>query len=226
MERILNFLTKLKENNNREWFEANRKEYLDVKKIFENFVVQLIEGISQFDKTIHNITVKDCTYRIYRDLRFSKDKTPYKTHLGAFVCPFGKKSGYSGYYFHIEPNTQSSFLSGGHQLITGSYRPTPKLLQSIREEIWTNGEQFVKNIKKAEGFKLIKEDALKKAPRGFPSDYKYIEYIKLKDYCLAKTVDDKFILNKNLIENTIKEFRKTYDFNYMLNQAIEFALEE
>ena len=98
MKEIIDFLARLEKNNNREWFQAHKSEYLSVQEEFNIFTEKLIAGIAEFDNTINGLTAKDCTYRIYRDTRFSPDKRPYKCHLGAFVCPQGKKSGFSGYY--------------------------------------------------------------------------------------------------------------------------------
>ena len=106
MEQIYDFLKQLAANNNREWFNANKAHYLEVQAKFNKFAEELIEAISQWDEDIaaSNLTVKDCTYRIYRDTRFSKNKAPYKTHMGVFICKGGKKAPYAGYYFHIEPH--------------------------------------------------------------------------------------------------------------------------
>ena len=101
MKRVLEYLRNLAANNNKVWFDAHKDEYLLAKKVFEDFTEQLIAKVEAFDPTVKGLTVKDCTYRIYRDVRFSKDKSPYKTHMGCYICRGGKKSGYSGYYFHV-----------------------------------------------------------------------------------------------------------------------------
>ena len=102
MKRVFEFLDALQQNNDKAWFDANKAWYLEVKNYFDGFVSELIERIEDFDDSIYGLNVSDCTYRIYRDVRFSKDKTPYKTHFCAYVCPKGKKSGFGGYYFHLE----------------------------------------------------------------------------------------------------------------------------
>lgn len=223
MKTILSFLSQIKDNNNREWFEAHKAEYRAANDVFNAFVEKLIFGISAFDPSVKGLTVKDCTYRFYRDLRFSPNKMPYKTHFGAFVCPHGKNSGYSGYYFHIEPKG-NGFLDG-HQLDTGLYCPQPNVLKSIREDIYLNGDRFEAAIREAMGFVIEDNQALKKVPRGFPADYKYAEYLKLKNPCLYKQVDDKFLLSENLLENTLGAYSKTVTFNTLLNKAVEYALE-
>ncbi|MDD2611849.1 MAG: DUF2461 domain-containing protein, partial [Bacteroidales bacterium] len=103
MKTILSFLNQISDNNNKSWFDAHKSEYVAANETFNSFIEKLIVGIASFDPSIKGITVKDCTYRFYRDIRFSTNKMPYKTHFGAYICPYGKKSGYAGYYFHIEP---------------------------------------------------------------------------------------------------------------------------
>lgn len=222
MREVLEFLNNLQKNNNRLWFEAHRDEYINVNNKFRSFTQSLITGISEFDSRIKNLSVNDCTYRIYRDIRFSKDKTPYKTHMGAFVSFKGKQSGYSGYYFHIE--ARDSDYIGGHLLCTGIYRPEPKVIKSIREEIMLNGKNFIEAVQASKGsFELDGSEKLKKVPAGFPSDSEYAELFKHKQYLLSQYVDDEFILSENLLEKTLKEFKKTLPFNNLLNRAAAYA---
>lgn len=223
MKTVLSFLCQIRENNNKEWFDAHKNEYLEANHIFSAFVVKLIAGIGQFDPTIKDLTPKDCMYRFNRDTRFSPNKMPYKTHFGAFICPRGKKSGYSGYYFHVEP--EGSGYLDGHQLDTGIYCPEPNVLKSIREEIYMNGEAFDATVRAAKDFAIEDSQALKKVPRGFPADFKYAEYLKLKNPCLCKHLDDNFILSENLLENTLDAFRQTAQFNQFLNKAVAYAME-
>ncbi|PXV69019.1 uncharacterized protein (TIGR02453 family) [Dysgonomonas alginatilytica] len=224
MKNIIEFLSQLKENNNREWFTANKSLYKEVEKEFNAFAEKLIEGIAKFDSSIKNLTAKDCTFRIYRDVRFSPNKEPYKTHMAAYICPNGKKSGLAGYYFHVEA-PGANFI-GGHLLATGVHNPEPKVLQSIREEILDNGDAFLKAIKHAKGFELDESSKLKKVPKDFPQDYKHAEYLKLKNYSLMKFVSDDFLMSDNLLENCLTEFRKSLEFNHILNRAAHFAFEE
>lgn len=223
MKKILSFLLQIRENNTKEWFEAHKADYHEANNIFTAFVEKLIVGIGEFDPSIRELSTKDCMYRFYRDTRFSPNKMPYKTHFGAYICPHGKKSGYSGYYFHIEP--EGSGYLDGHQLDTGLYCPQPNILKSIREGIYLNGEGFDATVRAAEGFLLEDSQALKKVPRGYPADFKYAEYLKLKNPCLCKHVNDDFILSENLLGNTLDAFEKTTSFNSLLNKAVEYALE-
>jgi len=224
MKSILAFLNKIKENNSKEWLDAHRAEYQAATQAFNLLVEQLIAGISEFDSSIKGITVKDCTYRFNRDIRFSPNKMPYKTHFGAFICPKGKNSGFSGYYFHIEP-TGSGYLNGS-MLCTGLYSPQPAVLKSIREEIYLNGDTFEQVVREAKSFVLEDSQALKKVPRGYPADYKYAEYLKIKNPSVYKRVDDAFLLSDNFMENTLAAFRETVSFNIWLNKAVQYAYEE
>jgi len=223
MKKILHFLSQIRENNTRAWYEEHKAEYLEANALFTAFVEKLILGISEFDPSVRGLTTKDCMYRFYRDTRFSPNKMPFKTHFGAYICPNGKKSGYAGYYFHIEPE-DSGYLDG-HQLDSGLYGPEPNILKSVREAIFLNGESFEDAVREAQGFVLEDSQALKKVPRGYPADFKYAEYLKMKNPCLCKLVDDDFILSPNLLENTLDAFRKTATFNNLLNKAVEYALE-
>jgi uncharacterized protein (TIGR02453 family) len=223
MQKVLSFLQQIRDNNNKAWFDEHKAEYQQAKLVFTEFVDKLIAGIAEFDDSVKDLTPKDCMYRFNRDTRFSPNKMPYKTHFGAFVCPKGKNSGYSGYYFHIEPSG-SGYL-GGHQLDTGVYCPEPNVLKSIREEIYFNGETFDSAVRLAGDFALEDSQALKKVPRGYPADFKYADYLKLKSPCLCKHLDDDFILSENLLKNTIDAFKLTFEFNSFLNKAISYAKE-
>jgi len=221
MQKIINFLTELQQHNYREWFHAHKAEYKDLEEEFHVFVEQLILGIASFDPTVKNLSIKDCTYRIYRDTRFSKDKTPYKTHIGTYICPGGKKSGNAGYYFHIEP--QGEGLLGGNLLSTGIYMPDKLALQSIREDIAYKGEEFLSAVKKAKGFQLDMSNSLSRVPVGFNADNPYSEYLKLKDVYMIKMLDNQSLLSPDLLENIVEDFKSTLSFNNFLNRAVAFT---
>lgn len=222
MEKVIGFLTELRENNDREWFEANKKEFKEAQAEFNAFVEQLIEGIASFDSSVRGLAVKDCVYRIYRDVRFSKDKSPYKTHMGAFICPGGRNSGNAGYYFHIEPTHDG--MIGANILSGGIYMPSPAAIKSIREDILYNGDQFLEAVKKAQGFVLECRGALKRVPVGFPADHPMSEYLKMKeDMSLYKYVDNDFLLAPRLLERIVAEYEKTAAFVGWLNRAVDYA---
>ncbi|MDE6045757.1 MAG: DUF2461 domain-containing protein [Alistipes sp.] len=224
MEEILDFLARLDANNEREWFDAHRKEWAHVKGLVARLTEELIEGISTFDASVRGLRVQDCTYRIARDTRFSNDKSPYKNWIGIFVAPHGKKSGYAGYYLHLAP--KGDRLVGEHMLISGIYCPEPTLLRSVREEILDNGAEMVKAIAAAKGFRLNEENKLKRVPTGFPADSEYAELLKHKDWCIERPVDEKFLLAPDLAGRVVAEFRKTHPFIELLNRAVQYAYEE
>ena len=224
MKKTVAFLSALYKENNKVWFDRHNEQYKEALKEFNAFTEKLIEGIAAFDPSVAGLAVKDCTYRIYRDVRFSHNKTPYKTHMGAYICRGGKKSGFAGYYFHVEPVGEN--LLGGNLLASGLHMPEPKVLKSVREEISFNGEQLVKNIKKSKGFELDQSLALSRVPQGFAKDNPYAEYLKLKDVILLKSLTNEEILDEKLLEQVLALFKNTRDFNEQLNRAVEFAYED
>lgn len=213
MDELFKFLRELKANNNREWFQDNLTRYRDVQKQFDELMSELLKGVSSFDSSIVGVQVKDCTYRIYRDVRFSPNKEPYKTHIGGYMCPKGKKSGFAGYYFHLEP--ENSILA------VGLHCPEPKVIASVRDEIFDNGKEFLNSIEVAKGFSVDRSSSLKRVPRGYPLDSEYGEYLKLKEFDLVKPlkIDDK------TVKRTIEDFKSTYPFVALLNRAVAYAKE-
>ena len=219
MREILDFLQDLSENNDRDWFEANRPRYQSVKRRMDEVAEAFIATVAEFDPAVEGVKVKDATYRIYRDTRFSKDKTPYKTWFGVYVCPRGKKSGFSGYYMHVEPD-QNTYM-----LCTGAYCPTAGEIKSVREEIMTEGEGFEATIKAAEGFEVDWSSALKRMPQGWSAEDAHSKYYRLRNYILVKMVDKEFFLEEDFIERAAEAFRRTRPFSDTLNRAIEYARE-
>ncbi|MGI6339797.1 MAG: DUF2461 domain-containing protein [Bacteroidales bacterium] len=212
----LSFLSDLKVNNDKEWFAANRKRYEDSRENFYSFVQVLINSIGAFDPSIRGLEVSNCIYRINRDIRFSIDKSIYKTHFGAFIVKGGKKNGdkYAGYYFHIEP--------GNHSLIAGgAYKPPPEWLSAIREKIDDQGDLLLKIIKDREFaryFRSIEGEKLKTAPRGYPGNHKHIELLKMKSYLIACKIPDNQIVSKSCIDFVVNVSRTMKPFNDFLNE--------
>lgn len=224
MEEILDFLARLDDDNTREWFDAHRKEWAQVKAHVASLAGELIDGIASFDASVRGLRVQDCTYRIARDTRFSADKSPYKNWIGIFVAPHGKKSGYAGYYLHIAP--KGDRLVGEHMLISGIYCPEPVLLRSVREEILDNGAELTKAIEAARGFRLNTANKLKRPPTGFPADHEFAELLKHKDWCVERPIDEKFLLQKDFVQRAVEEFEKTHRFIEIINRAVQYAYEE
>ena len=223
MQQVIDFLKELKQHNDRGWFEKHKAEYKTVQVKVNQFAEQLALQIADFDPTVKGLQLKDITYRIYRDTRFSNDKTPYKTHIGIYIAPGGKCAGFSGYYFHIEPFDND--LKSNHLLSSGVYMPDPKVLKSIREDIAFSGQEFVDSLKQAKGFTLETENSLKKLPKGFSPESPYSEYLKLKNFFVTQPISETIILSENLLETTTQEFKKTLNFNNYLNKAIRFSIE-
>ena len=217
METTLHFLKKLKINNNREWFDSNKTEYLASKEIFEEFVSELIKGINKFDKKVSlDLKPKDCTFRIYKDVRFSKDKTPYKNNMSASINPGGKKSNIPGYYFHLEPD--GCFLAGG------VYMPMPDVLKAIRQEIDYNPLPLI-NVLKSASFKkefngLDEEDKLKNPPKGFNKDHAHSEILKNRHFIVSQKFENKVILKKEGLSKTLDSFKAMYPLLDYLRKAI------
>ena len=217
METTLHFLKKLKNNNNREWFDSNKTEYLASKEIFEEFVSELIKGINKFDKKVSlDLKPKDCTFRIYKDVRFSKDKTPYKNNMSASINPGGKKSNIPGYYFHLEPD--ACFLAGG------VYMSMPDVLKAIRQEIDYNPLPLI-NVLKSASFKkefngLDEEDKLKNPPKGFNKDHAHSEILKNRHFIVSQKFENKVILKKEGLIKTLDSFKAMYPFLDYLRKAI------
>lgn len=225
MRETIAFLKELAANNNKSWFDANRARYRVLRTRFEDFTAELIDGIGTFDAEVRGLTPKDCIFRINRDTRFSNDKSPYKTHFSTYICPHGKKSGYAGYYFHIEPEGDGGMI--GHSLLaSGAVCIPPIVLKSIREEILDNGDQMLASIAAAKGFEIDRTDSLKRTPTGFPTGTPYDDLLKLKDVCLGRTMSEEELYCTDLLPKAIEAFRSTQPFIAQVNRAIKYAFEE
>jgi len=212
----LQFLRNLEKNNNREWFNENKTLYHEAQQDVISFVEKLIEEMADFDEEMGKLEAKKSVFRIYRDTRFSKDKTPYKTNFGAGLG-MGKGNKISGYYLHIEPG--KSFLAGG------VYKPEPSVLKTIRQEISAFGDEF-KAILEQDEFRnyfrgLSVEDKLKKVPQGFEKDDKMAEFLKLKHFIVTHPVSDEQLLS----ENAVKEFTKIFKAMKPLNDFLQTPFE-
>ena len=223
MKNVIDFLARLKDNNNREWFNEHKTEYQAAQAAFNEFAGRLISGLGEFDPSVRGISVKDCTYRIYRDTRFSSDKRPYKTHIGAFIAPHGKKSGYAGYYFQIGPEEYG--YPSGNMLAAGHYCFDAKVLRLLREDISTDGGEFERTLTAAPLFTLDDENMLKRVPAGFEKEAPYSHYLLYRNYCLTYAPGRRFMRQDHLLERTLDAFRTTQPFLAYLNRAIAYAAE-
>ncbi|MDR2868340.1 MAG: DUF2461 domain-containing protein [Bacteroidales bacterium] len=224
MKDIIDFLNELAQNNNREWFEAHKPTFKALQARFLDFTEALIEGIAQFDPSVKNVTAKESIYRIYRDVRFSPNKLPYKSHFAAYICQGGKKSGNAGYYFHIESKYENYI--GEHLLAAGCHCPEPLCLKSIREDIEYNGSSYREAIKEAKGFTIEGNQSLKSVPNGFNKESEFADLLKLKDLSLMRPLSEKELCSPTLLENTIAQFKTVKSFNSLLNRSINYIREQ
>lgn len=221
IKRINTFLRNIAANNNREWFAANKDEYMAVRSDFENDIQKAIVRLAEFDPSVAHLTLRDVTYRFNRDTRFSPDKSPYKRHLGAYVAAHGKKAFHGGYYIHVEP--------GNCLIACGTYWLPTNILTSCRNEIMGNIEEWRAIVESPEFVSLFGRPCekewggdhgfgtlfLKTCPSGFPRDYDYVDYLRLKDYCCWRTVPDDFYASDDWIDkmlDIVKVARPMMDF--------------
>lgn len=213
---VFQFLEAIKENNNREWFTANKGLYEVAHRQVEAFVQEVITGISGFDKEIEPVAASKCIFRIYRDVRFAKDKTPYKTNFGASIAKGGRKMGTAGYYLHLEPGR--SFVGGG------IWMPEAATLKNIRSEIYFNSTEFEsilmeKQFKKTYG-SLDDFDKLKKAPKDFPADFVDVELLKYRSYVVTQEVSEEMALSPGYLDHVLRAFRVLKPLVDFLNRGI------
>jgi uncharacterized protein (TIGR02453 family) len=196
-EFILRFLKDLNRHNDRTWFEKNKPRYLEAKQSFEDFISELLKELTKVDDKLAGLDPKKLPFRIYRDVRFSKDKRPYKVNMGAGFSPNGKLVQEPGYYIHIEPGNKS-FLAGG------LYMPDAANLAKVRQEIDYNGDRLNK-ILKEKAFKkhfggFDQSDKLKTTPKGYSIDHPHIELLKLKSWIVIHMYTDKEVMDKKFIK--------------------------
>ena len=235
-KRILSFLRQVTANNNRPWFQEHKAEYDAVRAEFEQGIAQALERIVTFDPEIAHLKVKDCTYRFYRDTRFSTDKSPYKNHMGAYIDAKGKKALRGGYYLHLEPD---------HCLVAiGNYWLPTNILTACRNEIMANTDAWLKCVEnkafqtyfgspatnsikeptnisswdQPQGFGLEK---LKTCPSGFPKDWPYVHYLRLKDYCAWHAVPETFFEGDAWLDEIERMFRAAKPMMDFMNAVID-----
>ncbi|WP_144280865.1 DUF2461 domain-containing protein [Chryseobacterium echinoideorum] len=213
--RIIAFLRNLEKNNNREWFSENKTLYTEALSDFQNFVEELMSEMGKFDENILKADPKKTLFRIYRDTRFSKDKTPYKTNFGASFG-MGKNGKKSGYYIHIEPG--KSFLA------SGIYLPESSILKSVRKEISLFKDDFLKTIED-KAFKqyfgeLDQDNQLKKVPQGFEKEDPMSEYLKLKSFIGIYHLTDNELSQPDAAQKFSKIFAAAKPLNDFLENAI------
>lgn len=213
---IKDFLKELTKNNNREWFHANKHKYEKAKQEFELFVNELIPLIQKFDNTIPLMKASDCMYRIYKDIRFSNNKDPYKLNFGAVITRGGRKSPYAGYYFHFELG--GSFLAGG------MWHPEPDILKRVRNDIYNNIDEF-KEIINNKTFKKYfgnfdDDEKLKRSPKEYSAEWPDIELLKFKNFVAYHPLSDEDFKKKDLLKYSIDVFKAMQPFDRFLNESL------
>jgi uncharacterized protein (TIGR02453 family) len=214
---ILDFLKQLAANNRREWYHDHKAPYQQALELFKAEVSLLIEKIGAFDATVKYLTPEACIFRLPRDIRFSPDKTPFKTHFGAYIAPNGgRKSIYAGYYLHIEPD--NSLLSGG------LYCPEKEVLKYVRHAIDANCEEL-QEITRQKDFvdyfgEIESAEALKRVPAGFSPDSPAAEWLKYKHFCVSHPITESFLLQPDFVSHAARIFEAMLPFNRFFNDII------
>lgn len=224
---IYKFLRDIAANNNREWFHEHRGDYDAARASFEEGVEKAIARIAEFDATVGHLRLKDVTYRFYRDTRFSPDKSPYKRHFGAYIAAHGKKAMHGGYYIHLEP--------GNSLLACGNYELPTNVLTASRNEIMGNIDEWRRIVEDGKfvstfgypgagewgagkGFGIT---MLKKCPIGFPKDYEFVDYLRMKDYCCWRKVPDAFFEGDTWIDRAVEVFKVAKPMMDFVNNVID-----
>lgn len=213
---VIKFLKSIAKNNNREWFEKNKSKYLEAKLTFEDFLEALHKELVMFDESLAALNPRKQGFRIYRDVRFSKDKRPYKVNMGAGFSEHGKMDQEPGYYIHIEPG--KSFIAGG------LYMPDAENLSKIRQEIDYNTETFLKILNDKKFKKLFPSlddfDSLKTAPKGYPKDHPHINLLKHKSFIVSYYFNDKEVLDKKFARKAAEVAKVLKPLNGFLKAAM------
>lgn len=216
MDLILKFLKDIAKHNNREWFEKNKPMYLEAKQTFEDFLEALHSELLKFDESLAGLNPRKMGFRIYRDVRFSKDKRPYKVNMGAGFSPGGKMMQEPGYYIHLEPG--KSFIAGG------LYMPDPGNLAKIRQEIDYNpkGIQKIMNDKNFKKYftGLDDFDRVKTAPKGYPKDHPQIELLKNKSFIVSHNFTDTEVKDKKFVKKVAQVSKAIKPLNEFLKEAV------
>ncbi|QNF35361.1 DUF2461 domain-containing protein [Adhaeribacter swui] len=220
----LRFISDLKKNNDRNWFQENKSRYDAARADFLEFISAWIKGISAFDESVADQNAKDIVFRIYRDVRFSNDKRPYKDHFGAYLAPGGRKSVYPGYYFHLSTNNQS-FMGGG------LWMPPANHLKAVRQEIDYNLPEFtgiVQNPGFIEYFGTeLAGEKLKTNPKGYDGDNPAITYLKHKSWVAMHAIPDQQLGQTDLLQKSLQIAETLKPLNdFLIRPMLEVSTEE
>ncbi len=218
-QKTLQFLDKLSKNNTKEWFDANRKLYDAAKEDFLQLTKNVLNDVAKWDESIAHLEPKNCVFRINRDVRFSKNKDPYKNNMGMSIAKGGKKINTAGYYFHLQPNV--CFIGGGF------YMPMADDLKKIRQEIDYNFSEFSKIINSKsftniyKNLEKTKEYTLSRPPKGYDDNNPAIEYLKLKCFVATVPLTNEKVVDKQLEKTISTHFKALKPLIEFINNALE-----
>ena len=216
----LSFLKSLKKNNNKPWFDANKSKYLEVRNNFEEFVALLLQKMALFDEDLKELEYKNCLFRINRDVRFSKDKTPYKINFSASFNKGGKKSIYAGYYLHLQPGG-NSFIGGG------LWRPEPEQLKKVRQEIDYCFPEFKKIIevpafkKNYGGLEKDQNQMLINIPKGYEKENPAADFLRMKSFVATKNIADDDLTNPKFMNQIVDSYKTLKPLLNFINRSFE-----
>ncbi|MFZ1705898.1 MAG: DUF2461 domain-containing protein [Saprospiraceae bacterium] len=215
---IFQFLGELKENNNKPWFDANKASYEVMKKNYNLLASQILEKMKEHDKTLNGLEAKHCVFRIFKDVRFSKDKTPYKTGLGIILTPYGKKMNLAGYYVHLEDG--QSFVGGG------LYMPPNDLVKKVRSEIQHFPEDLEKILKDKNFIKTYNDIEknpnimLAKVPKELSPDHPLADYVRLKSFTTGTAYTNEMVFTSHFVDNVIRDFVTLKPLIHYINRGL------
>ena len=214
----LDFLTQLAVNNNRDWFQSHKDWYTEAYSQFLAFSQEYVARLAEVDDTLLGLQAKDCIWRIYRDVRFSADKRPYKEWFGVFpAAKGGKKSLHGGYYVHIQP---------GHCMFAaGIWSPTPELLKTLRKEIWANYDEIEEIMAQPDFQRYFTDfdtdDMLKKVPQGFDPDFVHADWLKRRSFTFSTPLTDTQVCAPDFMDHIIRIATAAKPLNDFLNYTFE-----
>lgn len=215
----LEFFRDLRLNNTKVWFDQNRERYESAKADYFRLTEQILTELQKFDPHLNHLRVKDCIFRINRDIRFSNDKTPYKTHVGMIFTQYGRKMEFASYYLHIDEANES--FAGG-----GLYMPPAEALKKTRKELYYFYDEL-KTILGSGDFKKTyneldrtKDILLVKTPKGFDNDHESAEYLKLKSFTATKTIPQNWLTDPSGITKAVKILKVVKPLNDFINRAL------
>ena len=215
IRKVLAFLRRLEKNNDRAWFKAHKEEFDAVRKPWEQDMERLIGMMGDYDDNLRGLAVKDCVYRIYRDIRFSKDKSPYKTYFSGVLGKGGRHTVMSSYYVHFQP--------GQLMLCGGVWWPEKPVLQRLRALIDAEPEEFTAIIKNPDITSRFtwESDALKSVPKDYPKDHPMAEFLKMKEYILMMHPDESYFDCDDWVARVAEDLRPLKPLHDFLNYVFE-----